>query len=33
MIAALDDATTYSVDPRALELFDESGTRLLTANR
>jgi len=33
MMAALADATTYSVDSLTLELFDESGSRLLTANR
>jgi heat shock protein HslJ len=33
MMAALADATTYSVDSQTLELFDESGSRLLTANR
>jgi heat shock protein HslJ len=33
MIAALADATTYKIDSRTFELFDESGTRLLTASR
>lgn len=33
MMAALADATTYSVDSQTLELFDESGSRLLTASR
>ena len=33
MMAALADATTYTVDSQTLELFDESGSRLLTASR
>ncbi len=33
MMAALADATAYSVDSLTLGLFDESGSRLLTANR
>ena len=33
MMAALADATTYSIDSQTLELFDESGSRLLTASR
>jgi heat shock protein HslJ len=33
MLAALDEATTYSVDSQTLEFFDESGSRLLTASR
>ena len=33
MMTALADATTYSIDSQTLELFDESGSRLLTANR
>ena len=33
MMAALADATNYSVDSQTLELFDEGGSRLLTANR
>jgi heat shock protein HslJ len=33
MLAALADATTYTVDSQTLELFDESGSRLLTASR
>jgi len=33
MMAALADATTYTIDSQTLELFDESGSRLLTANR
>lgn len=33
MMAALADATTYTVDSQTLELFDETGSRLLTATR
>lgn len=33
MMAALADATTYSIDAQTLELFDKTGSRLLTANR
>lgn len=33
MMTALADATTYSVNSQTLELFDDSGSRLLTANR
>jgi heat shock protein HslJ len=33
MMAALADATTYSVDSQTLEMFDEGGSRLLTATR
>lgn len=33
MMAALADATTYTIDSQTLELFDESGSRLLTAYR
>jgi heat shock protein HslJ len=33
MLAALADATTYTVNSQTLELFDENGSRLLTATR
>jgi putative lipoprotein len=33
MMAALADATTYTANSQTLELFDEDGSRLLTANR
>jgi len=33
MMAALADAATYTVDSQTLELVDETGSRLLTANR
>ena len=33
MMAALAAATTYSVNSQTLELFDENGSRLLTASR
>jgi heat shock protein HslJ len=33
MLAALTDAATYTIDSQTLELFDESGSRLLTASR
>jgi heat shock protein HslJ len=33
MMAALAEATTYTIDSQTLELFDENGSRLLTASR
>jgi heat shock protein HslJ len=33
MMGALADAATYTVNSQTLELFDEGGSRLLTANR